>query len=297
MDPAVTALGEHYQLLYGDVTQPVVSWVPALSTAEVDNTSPAPPVGTDSKFDFVNGGAVQDHAQRLTTPVAGVLTCEEAVTGDTDADRTAILPWLTLFIPQLQVALQHVVEGGSMMLVYGAPHCASLMILLRAMEPLLTGSEPTALSSPSAVTIMETMHLVKPPVYVLLQGLRVTIAQQGHITRLLEALSPTSDVVNPLTGEVRVFVSAEARREAKERYWLGESDEGFEAAVEGFAHHRDSLEVVWDKAKDCLTWRRERAERQQAPHRGGSKRSVVEMTGILARGSPPIDVGTTPTTE
>ncbi|KEG09463.1 hypothetical protein DQ04_05181040 [Trypanosoma grayi] len=176
------------------------------------------------RFFFINGGAVQDHGQR-----------EGEAPHDTDsaAGASCVLPWFNFLVPQLRLAAEHVEDGGAVMLVLGVPQCASLPILLMLLRPLVRGG----------VHIMETMHLTKSPVYVLLTGVRAT-----HDAA---ARTAWNDVLQTMTQGTRAF-------------WRGETDDGLRLAKAGFEQHRSDLEAVWRKASAFLRRRRLYAERAMA---------------------------------
>ncbi|CAG9576540.1 conserved hypothetical protein [Leishmania major strain Friedlin] len=263
------------------------------------------------RFHFVNGGAVLDHGQRqrreraeeVTLASASVLSggvmlrasasggADYVATSLTDSSPSAcaqaaapILPWFSLLVPQLKTALTYVATGGALMLVHGAPHCASMFILMRCMEEVVgvAAGTPTS-ASRGRVHVLETMHLAKAPVYLLWTGVRPprkdlsdgaeARALQDAQTCLLEALSTTSPRIFPLcrttssTPSITATGDSRALLREKQRLWLGESDEGFELAVDGFQRYGHLVEVVWGKMEAFLRQRRERAEREV--HSGG----------------------------
>ncbi|PWU94943.1 hypothetical protein C4B63_24g231 [Trypanosoma cruzi] len=187
------------------------------------------------KFYFVNGGAVQDHGQRNAEKLSndtedGGRNHAEVVSDD---DAQPVLPWFKFLVPQLRLAVEHVEEGGVIMLVFGVPQCASLSILLALVQPLVHGD----------IHILETMHLTKSPVYILITGVCVKCEE--------EARSAWDKVLALMTQESRDF-------------WLGETEEGLRLAKTGFAQHRKGLEAVWEKTTSFLRRRRLQAERARA---------------------------------
>ncbi|EKF29782.1 hypothetical protein MOQ_006418 [Trypanosoma cruzi marinkellei] len=187
------------------------------------------------KFYFVNGGAVQDHGQRKAEKLShdtedGVGNHVEVVG---DGNTQPILPWFHFLVPQLRLALEHVEEGGVIMLVFGVPQCASLSILLALMQPLVHGG----------IHILETMHLTKSPVYILLTGVSVRCEE--------ETRTEWDKLLAMMTQESKDF-------------WLGETEEGLRLAKSGFAQHRKDLEAVWEKMTSFLQRRRLQAERARA---------------------------------
>lgn len=331
---------------------------PTTKTKEGANESPFTPGAITSssapysvlgkRFTFVNGGAVQDHGQRLLangnakgemasnavirglspahgtcalatatdgmdcmTMEANESACVQSEVADgigtvacpphspvaVGAVPTPILPWLSLFVPQLELALNHVADDGAMMLVYGAPHCASFFILLHAIAHVVQPQAPSSPAGGSArfsVHVLETMHLIKPPVYVLWEGVRAT-GREREKQRLLDALNINSPVLSPVRGtsstnetavhehaqqrqlqplcENQPWPTSQALRAAKQKLWLGESDEGFALAQAGFAQYRHDIEAIWTKTRGFLRSRRLRAERMMsAPPREGKGR-------------------------
>ncbi|CBH14008.1 hypothetical protein, conserved [Trypanosoma brucei gambiense DAL972] len=182
-------------------------------------------------FYFVNGGAVQDYGQR-----------EEETSGDSGElptnDGHPVLPWFSFLVPQLQIAVKHVRDGGVIMFVFGRPECASFPILLAHLRPLVAGS----------IHIMETMHAAKTPVYVLLTGVRVT--------RTMGTCEAWDRLLKLLT-------------EGSREYWLGNTDESLELARVGFQRHRLELEKVWERSFEFLQRRRRSAERAMQWNEGG----------------------------
>ncbi|RNE98983.1 methyltransferase [Trypanosoma rangeli] len=200
-------------------------------------------------FDFVNGGAVQDHGQRSA----------ERRSHDTEADRNRaevivsgevqpVLPWFSFLVPQLRFAVEHVEEGGAIMLVFGVPQCASLSILLEKLHPLVHGG----------IHILETMHLTKSPVYVLLCGV--------HVRRDAETRAAWDSVLALLT-------------QGSKDFWLGETEEGLQLAKTGFARHQKGLEAVWGKAASFLRRRRLQAERAMEVSMNGKRRVKRQRDG------------------
>ncbi|AYU79815.1 hypothetical protein, conserved [Leishmania donovani] len=278
------------------------------------------------RFHFVNGGAVLDHGQRqrreraeeatlvsASVPGGGVMLGASARGGADYADTSLtdsspstcaqaaapILPWFSLLVPQLKTALTYVATGGALMLVHGAPHCASMFILMRCMEEAVgvPAATPTS-ASRGRVHVLETMHLAKAPVYLLWTGVRPprkdpsdgaeARAMQDAQTCLLEALSTTSPRIFPLcrTTSSTPYITATGDSRAllreKQRLWLGESDEGFELAVDGFQRYGHLVEGVWGRMEAFLRQRRERAEREM--HSGGGDprrdRRAVSTAGL-----------------
>lgn len=282
--------------------------------------------GTTPTFHFVNGGAVLDHGQRQrweraieenassstvacahentpnVPPSSSAGRPASALTSSSSVVLEPVLPWFSLLVPQLRVALTYAAEGGAIMLVHGAPHCASLFILLRCMEavvgtaprvsaPAATAVHHTlspALQSSCRVHLLETMHLAKPPLYVLWTNIwshtagsegasvagAVKAAAQDAQRRLLDALDPASPRVSPFDAEATHDVATTAKQPPrsvlveKQRFWLGESEEGFRLAVEGFERYGAQAEAHWTRVAEFLRRRRERAEREMRT--GGS---------------------------
>ncbi|KPI84868.1 hypothetical protein ABL78_6073 [Leptomonas seymouri] len=267
-------------------------------------------------FHFVNCGAVLDHGQRQRWPnEAGESAPSNTSAGDPArqsggaaslpvsamaasaagappcGSSASVLPWFSLLVPQLKTALTYTAEGGAMMLVHGAPQCASLFILLQCMEEVVGAAHTSASNVSSSrhgceARLLETMHLAKPPVYVLWTDVwskavdsagaspsRVTKESSKEAQRrLLESLDATSPRISPFEPDnASCESSAEASRcalhtpttlEEKQRFWLGESDEGFRLAVEGFARYGAIMEAIWSRVEAFLRRRRERAERE-----------------------------------
>lgn len=320
VDPALLVsapLRRDFVLLDGDVTEKAALWcrssayAQAATSSDASSNTEAPTVlngllkgGTElpiGAFHFVNGGAVLDHGQRQRE----AQSAGEVVAQDCEANASLpssspsllspasagpLLPWFSLLVPQLTHALTYAAEGGAMMLVHGAPHCASFFILLRCMEDVVAAGQSCGAKESGrrhcAARVLETMHLAKPPVYVLWTNLwpgtdgnssvngkargagDVRAASQAAQQRLLASLSPASPLVSPsadaaadepLTGAVD-----NSTRAAKQRFWLGESEDGFQLAVEGFARYGDQVERIWRRVEEFLRRRRERAEREAA---------------------------------
>ncbi|GET89578.1 hypothetical protein, conserved [Leishmania tarentolae] len=199
-----------------------------------------------------------------------------------------ILPWFSLLVPQLKTALEYVDAGGALMLVHGCPNCASMFILMRCMEEVVGAALATPSStSRGCVHVMETMHLAKAPVYLLWTHVRrprkdssdsvEARTMQDAQTCLLEALSSTSPRISPLcrtsssTSPIAATDDSRALLCEKQRLWLGESDEGFELAVEGFQRYGHLVEAVWERMTAFLRQRRERAERDRHNVGGGTR--------------------------
>ncbi|RNF24913.1 methyltransferase [Trypanosoma conorhini] len=183
-------------------------------------------------FCFVNGGAVQDHGQRIAElrphdTESAAKKAEAAVGG---GEVQPVLPWFSFLLPQLRLAVEHVEEGGAIMLVFGVPQCASLSILLALLQPLVHGG----------IHILETMHLTKSPVYVLLSGVRVRCDA--------ETRAAWENVLRLMT-------------QGSKDFWLGETEEGLQLAKTGFARHQKEMEAVWEKTTSLLRRRRLQAER------------------------------------
>ncbi|KAG5499664.1 hypothetical protein JIQ42_05140 [Leishmania sp. Namibia] len=280
----------------------------------------------EPRFHFVNGGAVLDHGQRQrwdgageaalasASVPSGSLARDASLRGGVeygDASPTGslppscvhaaapILPWFSLLVPQLKTALSYVATGGALMLVHGAPHCASLFILMRCMEDVV-GIAPSTPSSArrGRVHVLETMHLAKAPVYVLWTDVRTprrdpsdgaeAQGMQNAQACLLEALSTTSPRISPLcrTAPLPPSITAAGNRRAllreKQRLWLGESDEGFELAVVGFQRYGHLVEAVWRRMEAFLRQRRERAEREVRNGSSGADcdRKAASVVGL-----------------
>lgn len=191
-----------------------------------------------------------------------------------DSETTEIVPWFMLLRPQLRLALQYIAPGGSIVLVYGVPHCASFFIFLHALR--------LCLGKGLHIRLFETMHLSKAPVYVLLENVHVT-PPEGPIgeeeeeeerhrrqVALLHAMDPASPVVCPYflsgaSGTTNDLGSSLTSTEctvlrAKQHFWLGESEEGMAAAVAGYTFFHREIERIWDRARGYLERRRQRAE-------------------------------------
>ncbi|CBZ28037.1 conserved hypothetical protein [Leishmania mexicana MHOM/GT/2001/U1103] len=310
---AAYALGEGEKCATGMQAQAVPCACSTVCTAGVSPLSASlfkPNSAAAPRFHFVNGGAVLDHGQRqrreraegaaltsASVPSGGAMLGAGARGGAdyvdtllTDSSSTCaqaaapILPWFSLLVPQLKTALTYVATGGALMLVHGAPHCASMFILMRCMEEAVGVAAGTPSSgSRGRVHVLETMHLSKAPVYLLWTDVRPPRKDPSDAveaqsmpdaqTCLLEALSTTSPRIFPLryTTSPTPFITATGDSRAllreKQRLWLGESDEGFELAVNGFQRYGHLVEVVWGRMEAFLRQRRERAEREV--HSGG----------------------------
>lgn len=306
LHPRHAAAGDSpFVLLDGDVTQPPLTWQCAAAVAHPLSGCPSPdifrtpPATAAPRFRFVNGGAVLDHGQRQRwdkleeAAAAGGDTTEATAPTSGTSTAVSILPWFSLLVPQLQTALAFVEGGGALMLVHGAPHCASLFILLRCMEAAVgaiaagtaeaeadkaASTAATAAQgarAPCRAHVLETMHLAKPPVYVLWTHVQHAEPSDGNEcagaeTRraaqacLIESLHATTPRVSPLSCHAASAPSVEgpALLEAKQRLWLGESEEGFQLAVEGFERYGHLVEAVWGRVEVFLRQRRERAERE-----------------------------------
>ena len=160
--------------------------------------------------DFCNAGAVQDYGQR-----------EE---GGVGADDTA-LPWITFLSFQLKLCLQFVKPGGSIMFVFGLSDCGSLMLLLHLLRPMVRGG----------VRVLPTMHLAKPPVYILLSDVHYDAAA-------FESLSNAFDM--------------------PKEYWLLGDDADLDRAKTGFEDVRHKgLEGLWRQREELLRAKRNMIER------------------------------------
>jgi hypothetical protein len=322
VDPALVDDGAHqhdYLLLDGDVTQAPETWRRSAVYAQLATSNPAMqetkasaktstdvPVLSEAVFQadthavpafhFVNGGAVLDHGQRQQWAKSLEEKAQHVAVdnskGQTRHDTATaahtlgpILPWFSLLVPQLRIALTYTAQGGAMMLVHGAPHCASLFILLRCMEEVV-GARPDTSATESTtpcgchVRLLETMHLAKPPVYVLWTNVWPADAAAGNAPplsressaaaqrRLLAALDPASPRISPLEPDAADEAFSHDGRshhsalEEKQRFWLGESEEGFRLAVEGFTRYGNQVEAIWTRVEAFLRRRRERAERE-----------------------------------
>lgn len=194
-----------------------------------------------------------------------------------ESETTEIVPWFTLLRPQLRLALQYVAPGGSIVLVYGAPHCASFFIFLHGLR--------LSLGKGLRIRLFETMHLSKAPVYVFLENVNATTPSvpfaekkdnrkwedENHRRQmaLLQAMDPSSPVVCPyfLSGSsVKAndpgspLETESTLQQAKQNFWLGESEEGMAAATAGYTFFCREIERIWDRARVYLERRRHRAE-------------------------------------
>ncbi|KPA74155.1 putative mitochondrial hypothetical protein [Leptomonas pyrrhocoris] len=305
---AYAQLASHNATVH-DRTPQAPDTVTAAAVLSVDifqTASPALPM-----FHFVNGGAVLDHGQRqrwakeveecVSSPAPSIdavnppnvsaslpTTTVAALPAAGVSPRNfsvPVLPWFTLLVPQLKAALTYVADGGAIMLVHGAPHCASLFILLRCMEEIVGAANSAACHRGCQTRLLETMYLAKPPLYVLWTDVwSPTAASTGTPfgptkessreaqRRLLESLDSASPRVSPFeqnnapsdahTGAPRSTSCTRNTLEEKQRFWLGESDEGFRLAVEGFARYGALAEAIWSRVEAFLRRRRERAERE-----------------------------------
>lgn len=229
-----------YLLFYGDVGRPVQEW-DLCDPPSGECPWSAANVLVNHRFRFVNGGAVQDFGQR------------QQISHDATA---AILPWFTLLTPQLRLALAHVEEGGSFMLVHGAPHCASMFILVCLLH--------RALGPSVRIRAFETMHLSKPPIYLLFDRVSVRGEEwQRRQESLLASLDPTSAVIAPdfAVGDHRDEEKEDGKSVTarKRDFWMGESALGFSLAQEGFFKYRHDVETVWARMTDYLKHRRQKA--------------------------------------
>lgn len=296
VDTALLEDGEAFCLLDGDVTQPPETWRRSAAYHQHDLSpdhngggcgSDGSAVAKGSRYFFVNGGAVLDHGQRQMWAAALHEAQSSASLAGADAMQNplhCILPWFSLLVPQLRVALDHVEDGGAIMAVHGAPHCASLFILLKSMESPL-GLNAGAASRTSSVHVLETMHLAKPPVYVLWTGVGVggkAAARTAARRRLFDALCPSHPRLSPIDDAAPTPASTAATAAAaasllqeKQKFWLGESDEGFRLAVEGFEQYRHLMEPLWRRVEVFLRGRRERAEREMPPLKRSKEEPVT----------------------
>ena len=197
-------------------------------------------------FDFVNGGAVADFGQQSTDEVSPL----EVEFADAFFAKPPSHPKHLFLFAQLLIALRWVKPGGSIMLVVGLGEVGSLLVMLHNLLPMLGGD--------STVQLLETMHLMKPPVYV-----------------LISSIHPTSEAVAALHDKIR---STENRD-----YWLGNTDDSFEVAkqmwswpsttatvaasgVSGSSRRQvpigQQIEALWVKKRALLAERRQQAEAQ-----------------------------------
>jgi len=161
-------------------------------------------------FRFVNCGAVQDHGQReQEKPTDGASTV--VVIGD-------------LLVAQLRVAFRYVQDGGDVMFVFGSTKSGAFFLLLSLLQPVV-----------DQITLLETLFVVKAPVYVLLSGV--------HPSRVPDALW------DRLTGP--------------STYWLLDEPESWDQAVASFALYGPQLEHIWHLATGVLKDRRIRASQQR----------------------------------
>ncbi|KAH9577741.1 hypothetical protein LSM04_002044 [Trypanosoma melophagium] len=183
------------------------------------------------KFFFVNGGAVQDHGQRESE--RSDKNNSESNNNENISSSPSPLdlpPWFNFLVPQLRIAVEHVEDGGVIMVVFGVPQCASLFIMLELMQPLVRGD----------IHIVNTMHLTKSPVYVILTDVRMAAggADRAAWELLLRRMS-----------------------EGAGDFWRGATHDGLRLAVRGFGRHRGGVEAVWAKTTAFLRRRRVCAER------------------------------------
>ena len=221
-----------------------------ITTLMADTATTQGPLGQSCQFDFVNCGAVQDHGQRQAVQHerAGG-TNPPLEEGDSAMDHSLqrhhpyALPWFTFLVPQLQFAFRCIVRSGAgdIMFVFGNAQCGSLPLLLSMLLPLCSGG----------ISILETMHLTKGPVYVLLKQVRFDEAAFKHIIDLLS-------------------------RDGTEEFWSLKGDEEFEVARKLFLDPavpvRQDLETIWTRSKEYLRLRREASEREYANNEALRKR-------------------------
>lgn len=201
-------------------------------------------------FDFVNGGAVQDHGQRSTAGDGG---------DSEQSNEGPALPWFYFLVPQLLTALTLVRRDGhgSVMVVYGMSQCGSIMLLLHLLVKL------NIIASFDQVDFLETMHLTKPPIYLMLRGVTPT-DRSIHLLSQYFSPPPTTTIDDSaIDGKLGNDDGACPRRswaELKSFWRLDEESQRRDAAV-AFEACGSKLEVIWRKAEVYLKTRREKAER------------------------------------
>jgi hypothetical protein len=208
-------------------------------------------------FDFVNGGAVQDHGQRSTID-------------EKDQHEGPALPWFYFLVPQLIAALSLVRRDGhgSVMVVYGMSQCGSLMLLLHLLVAL------RIVPSFEHVDFLETMHLTKPPIYVVLRGVTPSDDAIRVLSQYFFPSTPTEDmsktgVISNGKDDARVVGHTWGELKA---FWQLDGEVQRCAAADAFRACGFKLEVIWGRAEGYLRSRREKAERamqQSAAQQGG----------------------------
>lgn len=200
-------------------------------------------------FDFVNGGAVQDHGQRNHSDCL-------------DGRDGPALPWFYFLVPQLIAALSLVRRDGKgcVMVVYGMSQCGSLMLLVHLLVEL------KILPSFSHVDFLETMHLTKPPIYMMLRGVAPTDASIEKLKRYFTAPFECSlGACSPADSEGHQSPSNSIA--TPQSFWQLDHSEEQSAAQAAFANCGRALEHIWTKAEGYLRMRREKAERAVALQR------------------------------
>ena len=111
------------------------------------------------------------------------------------------------------------------MFVFGLSDCGSLMLLLHLLRPMVRGG----------VRVLPTMHLAKPPVYILLSDVHYDAAA-------FESLSNAFDM--------------------PKEYWLLGDDADLDRAKTGFEDVRHKgLEGLWRQREELLRAKRNMIER------------------------------------
>lgn len=200
--------------------------------------------GATYRFDFVNGGAVQDHGQR-----SGLSD------SDPGADAPA-LPWFTFLVPQLLASFRLVKTGGSVMVVYGMSTCGGLFLLLH-----LLVHELRLVPSFEDVQFLETMHHTKPPIYVMLNRVQPTDERIAALERFFARGRCTDDTGHGIGGAADSNAITCSR--CASSFWkLDEPTEMAHAQAAFRSSCRRSLEAVWAETTAFLRARREKAEKR-----------------------------------
>jgi SAM-dependent methyltransferase len=186
-----------------------------------------------SSFDFVNGGAVADFGQQSNEEVSPLERDFELAFFKKPVSH----PKHLFVFAQLLIALKWVKPGGSIMLVIGLGEVGSLMMMIHHLLPMF--------KTETTVQLLETMHLMKPPVYVLITG-----------------IYPTEESIRSLRMEIAT--------QQKPDYWLGTTDQAFEVSKvvwdlklgQGGLSMGEQIERFWVKKRNLLADRRKVAEGQ-----------------------------------
>jgi hypothetical protein len=205
--------------------------------------------------DFVMAGAVQDHSQRSQAqPSSSDLSGGELF-------RAQLLQRLQFLTSQLRVVRKALRKsaGGSFMLVMGPVDCASVMVVLRHLRAVA-----------QRVRIIGTLHIDKPPVYLLAlgcaawedggdaaEGDRGADVVRSSWRALLDpaALAASADVINHAAESL---LGQQAPTEAPtDSAALQEAEALFMTAP-----HFDDLEDVFEARRKRLAGQRARAEQR-----------------------------------